>query len=94
MTRHTAEHASGSPGSDTRFTRSFDAALQSNGVRVRRLQPMSPNLNAFVERWIQSLKHEALNAFVVFGLAHFDHIVREFVDYYNHASYCHTSLCA
>jgi putative transposase len=28
-------------------------------------------------------KHEALNHFVVFGLEHFDHIVREFVDYYH-----------
>ena len=45
--------------------------------------PRAPNLNAFIERWIQSLKHEALNHFVAFGLAHFDHIVREFVDYYH-----------
>jgi len=44
--------------------------------------PRAPNLNAYIERWIQSLKHEALNHFVVFGLEHFDHIVSEFVAYY------------
>ena len=40
-------------------------------------------MNAFVERWIQSLKHEALNHFIVFGLAHFDYIVRVYVTYYH-----------
>lgn len=34
-------------------------------------------------RWIQSLKHEALNHFIVFGLQHFDYIVSEYVAYYH-----------
>ena len=45
--------------------------------------PQAPNLNAFVERWIQSLKHEALNHFIVFGIEHFNHIVREYVASYH-----------
>jgi putative transposase len=40
-------------------------------------------LNAFVERWIQSLKQEVLDHFLVFGQEHFDYIVREYVDYYH-----------
>jgi Integrase core domain/PEP-CTERM motif len=63
-------------------------ALAWMSIRIRRKEvkpvgPRAPNLNAFIERWIQSLKHEALNHFIVFGLAHFDHIVSEFVDYYH-----------
>ena len=43
------------------------------------------------EVWIQSLKHEALDHFVVFGLDHFDHIVREFIAYY-HACRLHQGI--
>jgi putative transposase len=49
---------------------------------VKKVGPQAPNLNAFIERWIQSLKHEALNHFIVFGLQHLDHIVSEYVTYY------------
>jgi hypothetical protein len=50
---------------------------------VATLSQSAFNMNAFVARWIQSLKHEALNYFVVLSLEHFDHIVSEFVDYYH-----------
>ena len=68
---------------DGKYTADFDRVLQKRGIAVKPVGPRAPNLNAFVERWIQSLKHEALNHFIVFGLAHFDHIVREFVNYYH-----------
>jgi hypothetical protein len=35
-----------------------------------RLGPFAPNLNASAERWIQSVKHECLDHFVVFGKRH------------------------
>jgi putative transposase len=68
---------------DGKYTADFDRIFQKRGITAKPVGPRAPNLNAFVERWIQSVKHEALNHFVVFGLAHFDHIVREFVDYYH-----------
>lgn len=61
----------------------FDRVFTDRSIRVRPVGPQAPNLNAFTERWIQSLEHEALNHFVVFGLAHFDHIVTDYVAYYN-----------
>lgn len=69
--------------SDTKFTRVFDEAIQSYGIRVRRLRPMSPNLNAFVERWIQSIKHECLNYFLVLGEAHLNYLVEQYVKHYH-----------
>jgi putative transposase len=68
---------------DGKYTSDFDRVFQKRGIAMKPVGPRAPNLNAFIERWIQSLKHEALNHFIVFGLAHFDHIVREFVDYYH-----------
>ena len=68
---------------DGKYSAEFDRAFTDRSIKVKPVGPRAPNLNAFVERWIQSLKHEALNHFIVFGLEHFDHVVREFIDYYH-----------
>ena len=68
--------------SDRKLCQAFDDALQANGMRVRRLRPLSPNLNAFVERWIQSIKQECLDHFIVLGETHLNHLVSEYVHYY------------
>ena len=68
---------------DGKYSADFDRFFLERNIRVKPVGPRAPNLNAFVERWIQSLKHEALNHFVVFGLEQFDHIVSEYVAYYH-----------
>lgn len=58
----------------------------------------SPNLNARVERFVQTIKFEALNHFITFGQRHLDYPVSEFVDYYNkhrsHSSREHLPPCS
>ncbi|REJ69686.1 MAG: hypothetical protein DWQ31_03520 [Planctomycetota bacterium] len=68
---------------DGKFSRPFDQVFKDRGIQVIPVGPRAPNLNAYIERWIQSLKHEALNHFIVFGREHFDHIVSEYVSYYH-----------
>jgi putative transposase len=68
---------------DTKFTDGFDDIFSSEGVRVKRLPFGSPNLNAYAERVIQSIKHECLDQFVVFGERHLEHLVREYEGFYN-----------
>jgi len=67
---------------DTKFGGGFDAVMASEGVRVIRVGPRAPNLNAHCERWIQSLRHECLDHFVVFGESHLRHVVNEYVAHY------------
>jgi len=67
---------------DSKFGAAFDESLTVNGVQPRRLQPRSPNLNAFVERWIQSVQVECLDHFMVFGEAHLNHLVAEYVAHF------------
>ena len=43
----------------------------------------SPNLNAYVERFIQTLQKECLDRFLVVGERHLDHLVRNFVEHYH-----------
>ncbi|MBI1370874.1 MAG: transposase [Planctomycetes bacterium] len=62
--------------------RAFDAIFESEGVIVKKVGPLAPNMNAYAERWVQSLKHECLNHFVVFGERHLQRLVDEYVAYY------------
>jgi len=51
--------------------------------KVKRSVPASPNLQAQVERVIQTLKHEVLNGFCVVSEQHLDYILRVGADWYN-----------
>jgi len=68
---------------DTKFTKEFVAKLKAKDIRTNALPVASPNLNGRVERLIQTIKHECLFKFILFGQRHLDHIVCEWVDYYN-----------
>jgi putative transposase len=68
---------------DTKFTRDFDEIFRAAGVQVIKVGPAAPNLNAFAERWVLSIREECLNHFVVFGEDHFRHIVSSYVHFYN-----------
>jgi putative transposase len=68
---------------DTKFTKDFVETLTSKGMRTNALPVASPNLNGRVERFIQTIKHECLSKFILFGQQHVDHIVSEWSSYYN-----------
>lgn len=68
---------------DGKFVADFDAVLRDAGCRVIATAAHAPNQNAFIERWIQSIKHECLQNFIVFGQKHFDFLVAEYTSYYN-----------
>jgi len=68
---------------DTKFTKDFTAKLKSRGLRTNSLPKASPNLNGRCERFIETIKLECLAKFIIFGKKHLDHLVSEFVEYYN-----------
>lgn len=76
---------------DGKFTPPFDEALEAAGRRIRKSAPQSPNTQAFVERFIQTLQHECLDHFIPVGLKHLDHLVAEIVAHY-HDERPHQSL--
>jgi len=55
---------------DGKFGPQFDAVFAAEGVEVKRITPASPNLNARAERWVQTVRWELLDRFVVFGETH------------------------
>jgi putative transposase len=52
-------------------------------VKIIRIPPHSPNMNPHAERFVGSIKSEALDHFVVFGEAHLRHILSQYVRFYN-----------
>lgn len=77
---------------DAKFSAQFDEVLKSSGATVKRNTPLSPNLRAHVERFIQPLKFEYLNRFVIVAEKHLDYVCRVWSRHYNeerpHSS-CH-----
>ena len=43
----------------------------------------APNQNAYAERFVQTIKHECLDLFIVLGEKHLRYLIREFVGYYH-----------
>ena len=51
----------------------FDKVFRDAGIKVKKSSARSPNLQAHIERFIQSLQQETLDHFIVFGDKHFSH---------------------
>ena len=58
--------------------------LASGGVETIRLPPRSPNLNAYIERFVLSIKSEYLNRMVILGESHLRYAVRQYLEHYHH----------
>jgi len=54
---------------DTEIPDAFGSVLIRDGIHVVRLPPKSPNLNAFAERFVRSIKEECLSRMIFFGQA-------------------------
>jgi hypothetical protein len=52
---------------DKKFCKSFDEILKSANTKPIKLPARSPNLNAYAERWVLSVKKECLSKLVFFG---------------------------
>src|SRR5438105_3972813 len=54
---------------DTKFCAAFQQIIDDAGVERVVLPPRSPNLNAYAERWIRSVKEECLSRVILVGEA-------------------------
>jgi transposase InsO family protein len=68
---------------DPLYTAAFRRLLRDSGVTPLLLPPRSPNLNAFAERFVLSVKSECLDRIVPLGEAHLRAAVRAFVHHYH-----------
>jgi transposase InsO family protein len=67
---------------DTKFCTEFRKTLAAGGVKCLRLPPRSPNLNAFAERWVRSVKEECLSKLILFGEGSLRTALTQFQEHY------------
>jgi len=75
---------------DPLYTAHFRTLLQGVGVQLL-LPSRSPNLNAYAERFVRSIKFECLQHIVPLGERHLRVVVQECVEHY-HAERNHQGL--
>ena len=68
---------------DRNYRQAFDNVLLEQSAEVMMLSYRSPNLNAYIERFVQTIQNECLDHFLIFGEKHFDYLVREYVEHYH-----------
>src|SRR6267142_1518059 len=66
---------------DTKFTRSFRAIVASGRIEPLALPARSPNLNAYAERWVRSVKEECLSKVILFGERSLRRALSDYVDH-------------
>jgi transposase InsO family protein len=69
---------------DTKFCAAFQHIIDDAGVERVVLPPRSPNLNAYAERWVRSVKDELLSRLILFGEGSLRHVLHEYVEHYHH----------
>ena len=68
---------------DAKFCDSFREMLRGEGVEPVRLPPKSPNLNSYIERFMRTIKDEALHIMIFFGENSLRRATNSFLEHYH-----------
>ena len=68
---------------DPLFTEAFRRVLGSSGVKTVKLPARSPDLNAYAERFVLSIKSECLAQIIPLGERHLRTAVKEYTEHYH-----------
>lgn len=69
---------------DTLFTAKFSQILKESGIATKKTRARTPDLNAYAERFVLSIKKECLNKLILTSQEQLRHAVNEYLLYYNH----------
>jgi transposase InsO family protein len=69
---------------DGKYCPAFQHIIDTAGVKRVPLPPRSPNLNAYAERWVRSVKDEALSRLILCGEATLRHALHEYMAHSHH----------
>jgi transposase InsO family protein len=69
---------------DGKYCLAFQQIIDAAGVTRVPLPPRSPNLNAYAERWVRSVKEECLSRLILCGEASLHHALTQYVEHFHH----------
>jgi putative transposase len=76
---------------DGKYCPAFQKLLDDAGRKRVPLPPCSPNLNAYAERWVRSVKSEALSKLILFSERSLRHALAQYLCHY-HAERPHQGI--
>jgi len=65
------------------FTGAFDAVLAGAGIEVVTIPPQSPRANAYVRRWVRSVRAEVTDSMLITGQRQLRAVLDEYVAHFN-----------
>jgi transposase InsO family protein len=68
---------------DSKFTAAFDEVFRSEGIRTIRTPVRAPRANAFIERWIGTVRRECLDRILIVNRRHLERVLPVYVRHYN-----------
>lgn len=76
---------------DPLYTDKFKEILRFGGIETIKLPPKSPNLNAYAERFVRSIKEECLSHLILSSEKQLRYVLNEYLEYY-HTGRVHQGL--
>ena len=62
----------------------FFETLKDSGIKPLSLPPHNPNLNAYAERFVKTIKSECLGHLILSSVEQLEYVLDEFSQYYHH----------
>jgi len=70
---------------DIKFPGSFDEIFKSEGFEIIKTPYQAPNVNAYAERMVRSIREECLDRIIIVNEKHLRFVLRQYEQYYNEA---------
>jgi len=67
----------------SQFCSAFRRILNNEGIKTIMLPFQSPNLNAYAERWVRSVKEECLSKMIIMGEPMLRRVLKEYLKHYH-----------
>jgi putative transposase len=73
---------------DKKFTPAYDQVFKDAGILVQKTRPRTPDMNAFAERFVRTVKEECTSRLLFLNQRQVEYALSEFLAHY-HAERCH-----
>jgi putative transposase len=67
---------------DSKFTAGFDEVFRTDAIRTIRTPVRAPRANAFVERWIGTVRRECLDRILIVNRRHLERVLPAYIRHY------------
>jgi putative transposase len=67
---------------DSKFTAAFDEVFRTDDIRTIHTPVRAPRANAFIERWIGTVRRECLDRILIVNRRHLERVLPVYISHY------------